>query len=93
MTQNKARKAAIRERMERTGEPYSEAARQLDEQKVAASTFSTVPILDALTQELGIPQDVLTLSMRHNADLTNSPCLQVLVTECEISKGGCLYLR
>ncbi|SUH71850.1 Uncharacterised protein [Nocardia africana] len=31
MTSDKARKAKVRARMARTGEPYSEAARQLDQ--------------------------------------------------------------
>jgi len=38
MTRNSTRKKAIRERMEQTGEPYSEAARQME-------TFFGVPVL------------------------------------------------
>jgi hypothetical protein len=74
MTQHKARKAAIGARMERTGEPYSEAARRLDEQ-AATSPSPTVAALDALTQELGIPRDALTLAMRHSAETEVYPLL------------------
>ena len=73
MTENKARKAAIRARMAETGEPYTEAARRLDEQ--TATTDAATNPFDAALQQFGIPQDVLTLALRHCAETDRYPLL------------------
>ncbi|SEE27823.1 hypothetical protein SAMN04489729_6924 [Amycolatopsis lurida] len=73
MTENKARKAAIRVRMAETGEPYSEAARRPDDQTATADTAAS-PFGTAL-QQFGIPPDVLVLVLRHCAETDRYPLL------------------
>lgn len=73
MTENKARKAAIRARMAETGEPYTEVARRLDDQ--TATTDTTASPFDTALQQFGIPPDVLTLALRHCAETDRYPLL------------------
>ncbi|SEP53358.1 hypothetical protein [Amycolatopsis saalfeldensis] len=73
MTENKARKAAIRARMAETGEPYSEAAHRLDDQ--TATTDTAASPFDTALQQFGIPPDVLTLALRHGAETDRYPLL------------------
>lgn len=78
MTQNKARKAAVRARMAETGEPYSEAARQLD---ASVPSFDSTAVLDAVTERFGIPGDVLTLGVGYFRDSDEFPVLGVAVQD------------
>lgn len=73
MTENKARKTAIRTRMAETGEPYTEAARRLDEQ--TATTDTTASAFDTALQQFGISRDVLTVAVRHCAETDRYPLL------------------
>ena len=73
MTENKARKVAIRARMAKTGEPYTEAARRLDEQ----TATTTASPFDTALQQFGIPQDVLTLAVRHCTETDRYPLLSL----------------
>jgi hypothetical protein len=74
MTQNKARKAAIRARMAQTGEPYSAAARRLAEQ-TPSPPASVATVFAAAIQSFGIPEEVLTLALRHSAETEDYPML------------------
>jgi len=64
--------------MAQTGEPYTEAARQLDEQTTIPGTTLTDTItspFDAALQQFNIPRDVLTLALRHCAETDRYPLL------------------
>lgn len=69
MTQNKGRKAAVRARMAQTGESYTEAARQL------ARPITKQAVLEALSQKFGIPDEALSLVMRHMEETSEYPLL------------------
>jgi hypothetical protein len=69
MTQDKARKAAVRTRMAQTGESYTEAARQL------ADPVSPQDVLDAASREFGIPDGALSLVLRHLREASEYPLL------------------
>src|SRR5690348_3043432 len=69
MTQDKARKAAVRARMAVTGESYTEAARQL------ANPVSAEAVLDAALRRFGIPDGALSLVMRHMRGTSEYPML------------------
>ena len=69
MTQDKARKAAVRARMAQTGESYTEAARQL------ANPVSPQAVLDAASREFGIPDGALSLVLRHMRETSEYPLL------------------
>jgi hypothetical protein len=70
MTQDKARKAAVRARMAETGESYTEAVRRL------ATPLSAQSVLDA-AREFGIPDGALSLVMRHLRETSEYPLLAV----------------
>jgi hypothetical protein len=72
MTQNKARKAAIRARMARTGERYTEAANRLDPQ---ATQIDIEAITESFLRKFNIPQEALSLAMRHSRETTEYPLL------------------
>ena len=69
MTQDKARKAAVRVRMAETGESYAEAARQL------ANPVSAQAVLDLASRKFGIPPDVLPLFCGHIRETSEYPFL------------------
>jgi hypothetical protein len=69
MTQDRARKAAVRARMAETGESYTEAARQL------AKPVTVQAILDTVAARLGIPDDALSVVMRHLRETREYPLL------------------
>jgi hypothetical protein len=69
MTQDKARKAAVRARMAQTGEPYTEAARQLTD------PVSPQAVLDATSHEFGIPDGALSRILRHMRETSEYPLL------------------
>jgi hypothetical protein len=71
MTQDKARKTAVRARMAATGESYTEAARQL------ASPADPQAVLDAATRKFGLPDGALSLVMRHLRETTDYPLLGI----------------
>lgn len=73
MTDDKARKTAIRARMAETGEPYTEAARRLAEQ-TTDSAATPSPFENALT-EFGVPQDVVALALRNCSETDSYPVL------------------
>jgi hypothetical protein len=74
MTQYKNRKAAIRARMAKTGEPYSQAARDIDGRTTETAAL-TPTILDTAAQKFGIPEDVLSLAHRYCAEADSYPYL------------------
>jgi hypothetical protein len=69
MTQDKARKAAVRARMAETGESYTEAARH------HTGPVSAQAVLDAASRKFGIPDSVLSLVMRHMRETSEYPLL------------------
>ena len=69
MTQDKARKAAVRARMAQTGESYTEADRQL------ADPVSPQDVLDGALREFGIPVGALSLVLRHLRETSEYPLL------------------
>ena len=69
MTQDKARKAAVRVRMAETGESYAEAARQL------ANQVSAQAVLDLASRKFGIPPDVLPPVFGHIRETNEYPLL------------------
>lgn len=81
MTENKASKAAIRARMAETGEPYSQAARRLDEQSATIGAL-TGTVFDAALEKFGIPKGVLTLALRHCDETDEYPVLGPAAADC-----------
>jgi hypothetical protein len=69
VTQDQARKAAVRARMAATGESYIEAARQL------ANPVNPQAVLDAISREFGVPGDALSLVLRHMRETSEYPLL------------------
>lgn len=74
MTQDRARKAAVRARifnreMAETGESYTEAARQL------AKPVTVQATLDTVAAKFGIPDDALSVVMRHVRETSEYPLL------------------
>jgi len=81
MTQDKARKAAVRARMAQIGEPYTEAARQLTD------PVSPQDVLDGAMREFGIPDGALSLVLRHMRETSEYPLLPAGARSCGSSGG------
>jgi hypothetical protein len=79
MTENKARKSAIRALMAKTGERYSEAADRLDEK---AAPPGGRAFFDAVMQEFGIPEDALSLALRYSDKTNEYPVLGAAAANC-----------
>jgi hypothetical protein len=76
MTQDKARKTAVRERMAVTGESYTQAARELANQVNPEAVFA------AALRKFGIPDGTLSLVMRHMRETSEYPLLSADNREC-----------